>query len=286
MSTETQAFTHDELIAEARARFGKNPLDWAFICPNCGDTATTADIAKALTNFPATHRDGTPVKAEQIAGLECIGRTLGALTPGYTGRGCTWVAYGLIPGPWAIHLPDGRTRRSFRLAPAAQEVPRILSIRQPWAFAVAEGFKAIENRSRRTHYRGPIFIHASRLPLKSVAIVRYSRDAAIRLDNLGGSQNFWDARARIPSSVVPAPPATLALSAVIATAQLTGCHQADGCCCDPWGFADQWHWEITDVHPLHDAVPQKGALGLVKAAPELVKAVAKAASNDQEATAG
>ncbi|MFJ4787628.1 VVA0879 family protein [Streptomyces sp. NPDC088794] len=280
-----RTLTHDELTAEATARFGKNPLDWAFVCPNCGDIASTADLAKALADFPSTRRDGTPVRAEQIAGQECIGRTLGALNPGYTGRGCTWAAYGLIPGPWTIHLSEGRTRRSFRLAPVPQEVPRVLSIRQPWAFAVAEGFKPIENRSQRTHHRGPIFIHASRLPLRSVAIVRYSDDAAIRLDELGGSQNLWDARAHIPSSVAPAPHATLALSAVIATAQLTGCHQADDCC-GPWGFPDQWHWEITDVHALREAVPQKGALGLRKAPPELVTAVRNAASTGQEATAG
>lgn len=36
-----------------------------------------------------------------------------------------------------------------------------ISIREPWASAIAFGGKNIENRSRRTHYRGPIAIHAS-----------------------------------------------------------------------------------------------------------------------------
>lgn len=35
-----------------------------------------------------------------------------------------------------------------------------LSVRQPWAWLIASGLKDIENRPRRTHYRGPLLIHA------------------------------------------------------------------------------------------------------------------------------
>src|SRR5262249_5833572 len=38
---------------------------------------------------------------------------------------------------------------------------RILSIRQPWAYLIANGDKDIENRSWRTKYRGLFLIHAS-----------------------------------------------------------------------------------------------------------------------------
>jgi len=38
---------------------------------------------------------------------------------------------------------------------------KALSIRQPWAWLIVQGFKTVENRSWRTHYRGPILIHAS-----------------------------------------------------------------------------------------------------------------------------
>ncbi len=38
---------------------------------------------------------------------------------------------------------------------------KTLSVRQPWAWALVEGWKPIENRSRRTHHRGPLNIHAS-----------------------------------------------------------------------------------------------------------------------------
>lgn len=37
---------------------------------------------------------------------------------------------------------------------------RILTVKQPWAYAIAAGWKDIENRSWGTAYRGPIAIHA------------------------------------------------------------------------------------------------------------------------------
>lgn len=38
---------------------------------------------------------------------------------------------------------------------------RALSIRQPWAWAILNAGKNIENRPRRFNYRGPICLHAS-----------------------------------------------------------------------------------------------------------------------------
>lgn len=151
---------------------------------------------------------------------------------------------------------------------------RGLTIKQPWAFAIAEGFKTIENRSRRTNYRGTLLIHAGRAVDHAVTIARYSRDAAIRFDQLGGRSNYWDAREHIPSRVVSPPHPSLALSAVIATARLAGCHEATDGCCAPWGFPDQWHWELADIQPLRQAVPRAGALGLWKPDAELLAAVA------------
>lgn len=39
-----------------------------------------------------------------------------------------------------------------------------LTIRQPWADQVIRGEKKIENRTRRLHYRGPLLIHAAKIP--------------------------------------------------------------------------------------------------------------------------
>lgn len=39
---------------------------------------------------------------------------------------------------------------------------KVLSVRQPWAWALIYGGKDIENRSWKTQYRGPVAIHASK----------------------------------------------------------------------------------------------------------------------------
>jgi len=38
---------------------------------------------------------------------------------------------------------------------------KTLSVKQPWAYLICAGIKDIENRPRRTHFRGRILIHAS-----------------------------------------------------------------------------------------------------------------------------
>jgi hypothetical protein len=121
-TTDYRKLTQAELLAEARDRFGTDPMKWAFICPSCGDIANGTDFREALTANPRKHRSGNEVIASDVVGKECIGRSLGALETSdenWKGRGCTWVAYGLICGPWEVALPDGRSMHAFPLAPAA-----------------------------------------------------------------------------------------------------------------------------------------------------------------------
>lgn len=39
---------------------------------------------------------------------------------------------------------------------------KALSIRQPWAWLIVQGFKDVENRVWRSLYRGPVLIHAAK----------------------------------------------------------------------------------------------------------------------------
>jgi hypothetical protein len=117
---DTRTLTRGQLLAEARERFGDNPLDWAFQCPSCGDIATGHDFRAALAEHPRSHADGKAVTASDLLGQECIGRTLGALdgpADAWKGRGCDWTAYGLIRGPWIVDVGDGKTGTCFPLAP-------------------------------------------------------------------------------------------------------------------------------------------------------------------------
>jgi hypothetical protein len=115
---------HATWMSLLRDRFGPDPRDWAFVCPGCGDVATGKDLEEALARNPRQHseRGGgeRPVTFGDLLGQECIGRTLGALdgtNDPYEGRGCTWAAYGLIPGPIGVHMPNGAEIRVFKAAP-------------------------------------------------------------------------------------------------------------------------------------------------------------------------
>ena len=44
---------------------------------------------------------------------------------------------------------------------------KALSIQQPWAWAIVNGFKPVENRTWRTNYTGPLLIHAGKRELKT-----------------------------------------------------------------------------------------------------------------------
>jgi len=39
---------------------------------------------------------------------------------------------------------------------------KVLSIKNPWAYLIAKGFKCVENRTWQTKYRGKILIHVSK----------------------------------------------------------------------------------------------------------------------------
>lgn len=41
---------------------------------------------------------------------------------------------------------------------------KALSVRQPWAWAIVNGFKPVENRTWRTDWRGELLIHAGLAP--------------------------------------------------------------------------------------------------------------------------
>jgi hypothetical protein len=152
---------------------------------------------------------------------------------------------------------------------------RAVSVRQPWAWAIARGWKPVENRTRRfprTLTGVPVALHAS-----------LTRDEAV----------FTDLAAAIFTSpatrVLPDPTATQALTdaltdgdplahgygAVIAVVTFTGSHHAAVCggmdCqdgrrlpwrgCSPWAMPGCWHWTAAVVCPLAEPVPCRGMPG-------------------------
>lgn len=118
---------------------------------------------------------------------------------------------------------------------------RALTIRQPWAGAIAHQAKRVENRSWKLppKYEGArILIHAG---------AQRDRHAQVYGEHLDVH------------------------SAIVAIATVTGCHWSDdGTCCGPWGFERAYHWTLTDVAALQQPIPASGRLGIWTPPPAIV----------------
>ncbi len=79
---------------------------------------------------------------------------------------------------------------------------KALTIRQPWAWFIAQGFKDIENRTWATRYRGPLLIHAGK---------KYDGDEAAAED----VRKMWNETGAVTM------PEILPMGGFVATARLT-----------------------------------------------------------------
>lgn len=109
-----------------------------------------------------------------------------------------------------------------------------LSIQQPWAWAVMEGLKDVENRTWERQYRGDLWIHASGT---------YDK-AGERWIN----QNFPDIT--IPSE--------LPRKCVLGKVSLDKIAPSDS----PWAIQGQYHWQISHPQKLTNPISKKGQLDL------------------------
>lgn len=80
----------------------------------------------------------------------------------------------------------------------ADQLPPCLSVRQPWAFALVYGGKDIENRTRRTSYRGRFLIHASAgmAELEYYRACHFMKQRGVLGDWSGGEDSAIDQIAR------------------------------------------------------------------------------------------
>lgn len=117
----------------------------------------------------------------------------------------------------------------------------VLSIRQPWAWAILHAGKDIENRCCPTKFRGSFLIHAA----KGCTRAEYL-DACVFMAGFCGG--------------VDVPPLeTLPKGGVVGVANLVGCVDDS----DSDWFVGEWGFELADVQPL-EFMPAKGALGFFR----------------------
>ena len=158
---------------------------------------------------------------------------------------------------------------------------RILTVRQPWAYAIIHLGKDVENRSRNIagDYRGPVAIHAGARPLP---FDDPSREFIARQTG------------RFPLVEHPSQ-----LGAIIGVVDLADVHSATvlggcgwldhhcsehGTCrkhCSVWAEGPNpaggwfWHLILANPRPLPEPIPYKGALGL-RTLPDEVEALIRA----------
>lgn len=126
-----------------------------------------------------------------------------------------------------------------------------LSIIQPWASAIAFAGKDVENRSWRTHYRGPIAIHASGKIWRDVLAL------PIRVVRGGVKRPLIDWINRGRRSYGLTVEAETGCSQIVAIGMLTDCVEKSS---SPW-FGDEWGWVLSGVIPI-EPIPRTGGLSL------------------------
>lgn len=131
---------------------------------------------------------------------------------------------------------------------------KAITLTQPWASAVALGYKRVETRSWRTTYRGPIAIHAAK------GFPGYAKEFA----------GLEFAAGRFPDGRLPR-------GAIVARAVLRDCERTEEAAITIsqadarwWGlehlYGDyapgRWAWFLSEIEPLAEPVFVRGALGL------------------------
>lgn len=146
---------------------------------------------------------------------------------------------------------------------------RILTVRQPWAWAIIHGGKDVENRVRNIAggYRGPIAIHAALAWDVTASWNAAWPELSDALDRAG--ETVWDA----PEG---------ARGAIIGVVDLVDVHHADWCWdgpgvhCSPWADTDAHHLVLANPRALDEPFPYKGALGLRRLDDEIIARIREA----------
>ncbi len=141
---------------------------------------------------------------------------------------------------------------------------RGLTVQEPWCSAITYGTKRVENRTWATPYRGLLAVHAGR------SVDFEASDIAWKAASLS------HLRDTPPSAWKDVP-----LGAIIAVAELAGCHRDEETAlyragmppCSPWAVSCAWHWVLRNVRSLPAPVPCRGMLGLWRLPEDVEEAV-------------
>jgi hypothetical protein len=133
---------------------------------------------------------------------------------------------------------------------------RILTVRQPWAWAIIFGGKNVENRSRNIAgtYRGPVLIHAG-------------------LTAVDDADPIWNAdrfRTALEAAPATARDSMKVRGAILGVVELLDSHPAPECSgfgedrglCSQWAEDGGWHLTLAAPRALREPIAFRGGLGL------------------------
>ncbi len=123
---------------------------------------------------------------------------------------------------------------------------RAITVRQPWASAIIECGKDIENRSWRTHFRGRVFIHAGKLDKEAIHFFKKQYP-----------------RKKLPEE--------LPCGAIIGSVEIVDCVESSK---SKW-FEGEYGFVLKNPIKI-DPVPAKGMLGFWRVPEETIKKIEKA----------
>lgn len=121
---------------------------------------------------------------------------------------------------------------------------KALSIRQPWAYSILKLGKDVENRSRRTNYRGEFLIHAARnVDWDDFRFLRFSPKSMT--NDVFSKNDFWKSKA-------------MTRGALVGKATLVDCVEDYD---SPWAIEGQYQWVLENPITFDEPVYFKGRLG-------------------------
>jgi hypothetical protein len=145
---------------------------------------------------------------------------------------------------------------------------RVLTVKQPWAWAIIHGGKDVENRVRSLGpYRGDVAIHAG-LGWSEQGAEDWEVRRAVRSLEVGWPAD--DGEVWAGDTIEPDDP-MFVRGAVIGVVNRWAEHQARPVCCPnlgvppfggPWAMPDHWHSNLSNPRPLPRPIPATGRLGL------------------------
>lgn len=141
---------------------------------------------------------------------------------------------------------------------------KVLSVRQPWAWAIIHGGKDIENRNWGTKYRGPLAIHAG----KAFDMTAREFESLLRNDFGPHWSNMCEAFIGEYDSIGNEP-----RGAIIGVVDLVDCLPSHSCD-SPWKAGpdpDYFCWILANPRPLATPLLLKGQLGLFEVPDHLIE---------------